>query len=110
MIAAVSNGQIVQWASLATLAFTLWRITRGGGGSAVQELTAANKVLERRNVELGAEVRDLRVKVAHLEERTDFSKVMDRHEKAAQQRAAGILNALDLIADRLGAQQPEAAP
>lgn len=93
---------VVQWASLAILAFTLWRISRGGGGSAVQELTAANRVLERRNVELGAEVRDLRVKVAELEQRTDFSSVMREHERKAEQRTEKLLHVLDLIAQRLG--------
>lgn len=96
------SGFILQWASLAVLAFTLWRITRGGGGSAVQELTAANRVLEKRNHELGAEVRDLRIEVEKLRQRTNFAAVMEQHEQSAQKRAEGILTVLDLIASRLG--------
>lgn len=105
LLAILSGNDIIQWASLALLAFTLWRITRGGGGSAVQELSAANRVLEKRNHDLGAEVRDLRIEVEKLRARTDFAAVMAQHEEQAQKRAEGILTVLDLIAGKLGTDE-----
>lgn len=98
LAAAGYANDLLQWTSLGILAVTIWRITRGGGGSAVQELSAANRVLEKRNHQLGAEVRDLRVRVAELEQRTDFATALERHETV-------VLEALDLIAQHLGAQR-----
>lgn len=90
-----------------------WRVSRGGGGTAVSELATANKVLEERihalreeyqlKVDaLGAEIRDLRVENAELRGRTDYQAVINEHEKRAELRADRILAVLDLIAVRLG--------
>lgn len=98
----LTAGDVAQLVLVLALALGLWRLTRGGAGYAVQELSAANRVLERRNHELGAQVRDLRIKLARLESRTDFAAVMDAHERNAAARSAAVLQVLDLIASRLG--------
>jgi len=113
VIAALGAPAITSWASLLVLVFALWRVTRGGGGSAVQELSAANRVLEKRNHALGAEVRDLRIENGQLKQRTDFAAALgeyeqravaaaEQHEKRAAARAEATLRVLGLIADRLG--------
>jgi hypothetical protein len=102
MLAALHAADFTQWAALLVLAAGLWRLTRGGAGSAVSELSLANRVLEKRNHELGAEVRDLRIEVAELRTRTDFAAVIAQHEERAQSRNVAILGVLDLIAARLG--------
>ena len=100
------------WVALVTALGISWRLTRGGGGSAVSELSAANQVLEKRNHELGAEVRDLRVENATLKARTDFQEqlrpvlsAMELHEVRAQERHEKALVVLDLIAQRLGGEE-----
>lgn len=86
--------------------FTAWRVTRGGAGSAVQELTAANKVLEHRKDELGAEVRDLKAENAALKARTDYeasltaalgplAEALGTHERGARERSEALLKILD---------------
>lgn len=95
-----------------------WRVSKGGGGAAVSELSEANRVLEgrlhelRRDYEqkiekLGEEIAALRVKNGELAARTDYKAVIDEHERRAQQRAERLLAVLDLIASRLGADPPE---
>jgi hypothetical protein len=107
LAAAIQATDITQWVALLVLVASVWRVTRGGGGTAVSELSTANRVLEKRNHELGAEVRDLRIEVAELRTRTDFAAVIAQHEARAQQRNVAILAVLDLIAARLG---PDAGP
>lgn len=102
MLAHITVANLMQTFTVLVLVAGLWRLTRGGTGAAVQELTAANKVLEKRNHELGGEVRDLRIRVAELSTRTDFASVMAEHERNAAQRTDSILAVLDLIAKRLG--------
>lgn len=103
------RGTLPTWILLAFAIFFAWRITRGGGGSAVQELSAANAVLTRRKDELGAEVRDLREENATLKARTDVAlalvpvlDAMNAHEDRAAARHTAQLHVLDMIAHRLG--------
>jgi hypothetical protein len=117
-------GSIPTWALFVLALVVAWRVTKGGAGSAVSELSKANEVLTNRVHELGAEVRDLKVENAELKARTDLSlviepvtqKIIDAtrsamldHERAAIERhqvqldAAGKqLVVLDMIAARLG--------
>lgn len=111
--------------------FVAYRISRGGGGSAVSELAKANEVLEGRlhderdaKEQLGGEVRDLRVELAELSGRTDFAaalaaalgpilewtaghekRAQDRHEammSSTQANTDAVLGVLELVAQRLG--------
>lgn len=104
MLAAHSTwvGSIPSWALLALAIGVAWRLSRGGGGSAVQELSKANEVLTRRVKELGDEVRDLTILNEQLRARTDFAAVIQSHEERAQQRHDSQLHILGLIAARIG--------
>lgn len=120
-------GTLPTWI-LVVLALTVaWRVTRGGGGSAVSELSKANEVLtnavheEREKREaLGAEVRDLRAENAALGERTDFAKALAgqaatseghilttiaAHETRAIERHAQLVVILELVAKKLGKEE-----
>jgi hypothetical protein len=102
MVAAVDVATLGQWVLVLVAVFVAFRVSRGGGGTALHELSEANRVLEKRLHELGAEVRDLRIENESLRSRTDFSAVIASHETRAAARTAGILKVLDLIAERLG--------
>jgi biopolymer transport protein ExbB/TolQ len=117
-------GSIPTWALFFLALVVAWRVTRGGAGSAVSELSKANEVLTQRVHDLGAEVRDLKVENERLKARTDVSLViapeaqriidetraaLSEHERTAierhqQQLSSGEkqLVVLDLIAGRLG--------
>jgi hypothetical protein len=126
---AASNilGTLPGWLTLAALLFGLWTLSRGGAGSAVSELSQANKVLEKRLHDerrekegLGGEVRDLRTELAELRGRTDFAAALAAalapllewtagHEARAQERHEAVMGAnqkqlvvLELVAERLG--------
>lgn len=122
MIAAASIvwGSVPTWALFALGIFAAWRLSRGGAGSAVSELSKANEVLTNRNHDLGAEIRDAKIEVAALKERTDItlalepavSRIIERlseHESRAIERHEAVLResskqltVLSMIADRLG--------
>ena len=111
MIAATTAlGTLPSWILVAIALAAGWRLTRGGAGSAVSELSEANKVLADRLQEtrdkMGAEIRDLRVENARLRGRTDVALAINEggtgHERRAQERHDATLVVLDLIAHRLG--------
>jgi phosphoserine aminotransferase len=130
-------GTLPTWILVVIALVASWRVTRGGAGSAVSELTAANRVLERRIHELGAEVRDLKIENAELRARTDVSIAIEpvaerivqaitehedralselaKHEGRAIERHELVmragdaqLNVLQLVADRLGPEEAAA--
>lgn len=107
LLSALLDGSLAQWLPVLFVAAIAWRISRGGGGAAVSELSASNRVLEKRVHELGAEVRDLRIENAELRQRTDFGAVIAEHEARAQERHEGTLKVLNLIAARLGKERGE---
>jgi hypothetical protein len=105
-------GSIPSWALLAVALAAAWRVTKGGGGSAVSELSRANEVLTNRVHELGGEVRDLRVENAELKGRTDVTLALTpllewsgNHEQRAQDRHDQTMVILSLVAKGLG-QEP----
>lgn len=130
MLAAITPtwaGSLPTWLLLVFGLAVAWRVSRGGGGTAVQELSKANEVLTKRTHELGGEVRDLRVENERLRSRTDFAqalapimaagvdaadqarqsqesilKLLTTHEERAEARFAKTTGVLGLIADRLG--------
>jgi hypothetical protein len=113
MLAASVAGTIPTWILVAMALFVAWRVSRGGAGSAVSELTAANHVLEqaltRDRDKFGAEIRDLRIENGELRGRTDVAIALmpviewtTVHEKRAQERHDATIVVLGLIAKRLG--------
>ncbi len=86
------------------LAFA-WRITRGGGGTAVSELTAANAVLTHALQEQ-REITDKQAKeIAALQGKTDvvlaITPLMQSHEKNAQERHAATVKVLAEMSESL---------
>ena len=102
MLAATIWGTLPTWLILAVGLIAAWRISKGGAGAAVSELSAANKVLE-------ASLRDARRELSELRGRTDVAIALgpvlewtSAHEQRAQERHVGMMFVLDLIAQRLG--------
>lgn len=60
-------GSIPTWALLIMGLFVAWRVTKGGGGSAVSELSVANQVLEDRDKRRQHEMEAQAGKIAALE-------------------------------------------
>jgi biopolymer transport protein ExbB/TolQ len=124
-------GSLPTWLLFALSVAVALRLSRGGAGSAVSELSKANEVLDRRLQEerkareaLGAEVRDLNVRNAELGKETNFAialeearsaaearalEALSRHETRAIERHEAQLVILGLIADRLG-REPDTDP
>lgn len=92
-----------EWLVIGIALFAAVRITRGGGGTAVTELSEANRVLKERDHRRDQELRDTRAELVALRARTDFAAVMELHETRAIDRHEAQLRALERIADRLGA-------
>ena len=87
-------------------------VRRHGGGTALEELERANRVLERRVAELEHENGRQATELATLRGRTDVAlaiapvlEALKLHEERAAERSGRTLDVLGLIADRLG---PEA--
>lgn len=108
--AAAWAGTLPNWLLVVLAVAVAWRLSRGGGGSAVSELSKANEVLTKRVQELGSEVRDLRAENAELRGRTDVALAIDHwgseHERRAQERHLATLHVLDMIARHLG-EEPD---
>jgi len=86
------------------LAFA-WRITRGGGGTAVSELTAANAVLTHALKEQ-RDISDKQAKeIAVLQSKTDvvlaITPLMQSHEKNAQERHESTVKVLAEMSESL---------
>jgi len=106
------SGTIPTWLLVLITLAVMWRVTRGGGGSAVSELSKANEILDKKNHDLGAEVRDLRIENEGLKARTDFAVALAEglkpvidwtalHEQRALERHEASVHALEAIRDRM---------
>ena len=86
------------------LAFA-WRITRGGGGSAVSELTAANQVLTHALEEQRRITDDQAKEISALQSKTDvvlaITPLMQSHEQKAQERHESTVKVLSEMSDSL---------
>lgn len=89
-----------------------WALWRGGGGTALETLQLANRVLEVRVKDLEAVVVRLTAENAALAARTNFVLALqpimtwaDTHEAQAAKRSESMLTVLDLIAAKLGADE-----
>jgi len=109
VLAALEVGTLAQYLTLCAIIVGAFFVWRGGGGSALSILTAANGVLEARVRELEHKQRDDAKLIAELTGRTDvtlalspLTKSIDGHEQRAQARFDRTLVVLELIASRLG--------
>ncbi len=111
MLASTVLGTIPTWILVALALFVAWRISRGGGGTAVSELSKANEVLTRRVKELGDEVRDLRIENVKLRASTDFKTAIgaelkpitdwaEGHERSDEGRHRQVATLLELHEQR----------
>lgn len=120
-------GTLPTWILVAVALAVAYRVTKGGGGSAVSELSKANEVLTKavheereKREQLGAEVRDLIAENAALGERTDFAKALAgqaatseghilttiaAHETRAIERHSQLVVILELVAKKLGKEE-----
>lgn len=113
-------GTLPGWLTIAAVIGAAWSFRRGGGGSAIESLQIANRVLEKDNRGLAVKVDELTKEVAVLRGRTDVAvqvqpiqeqltkhelRAQERHDGAqlrADERSKSLLLVLDLIARRLG--------
>jgi hypothetical protein len=96
-------------AALVMLVAIAWIVYRGGGGTALDVLQKANKVLEEKVHDLEAQVTSNAKTIAELQARTDVAEALEplmawahTHEHNAETRSARQLTVLELIANRLG--------
>jgi hypothetical protein len=113
LLVASAIGTVPAWLTFLGVlgaAFVIWR---GAGGTALQTLQTANRVLERRVHELEKERLSDKSEIAELRGKTDmalavkpFMEWATMHELRAAERHEKTLVVLDLIAERIG---PESA-
>lgn len=102
-------GTLPGWATLFTLIVVGVLLVRGGAGQAVSGLQDTNRELVRQVHDLQHENHELKERVRVLESKTDVAQAivpvveaLQNHEVRAEQRHAGTLKVLDLIAARIG--------
>lgn len=108
-------GALAGWATVVILLIVAWLTYRGGGGSALNVVETANRVLERRNHALEAQaIRDQTV-IADLQTRTDIvaavqplTEAFAAYQAQADRRAEVTHALLVEIRDRLGGQEVRA--
>ena len=109
LVAAASWGTIPGWLTLVSLLAVGFMLIRGGAGQAVEGLQATNRELQRQIHVLQEQVRELTKENSELRGRTDITVALTpilewsvNHEQRAQERHAGTLRVLDLIAAQFG--------
>jgi hypothetical protein len=105
----VALGSLPAWLTVACLSAAAWVFWRGGGGTAITSLQAANRVLEKRVQDLEEQSRRDNATIAELRGRTDVTMALApilewtvQHETRAQERHSKTLIVLELIAEKLG--------
>lgn len=107
MIAAAPSwtGTIPTWLLLVLGLVAAWRVTRGGGGSAVTELSKSNEVLTDALDRQRKVAEDQAKQIAALESKTDVvlavSPLISAHEKKSQERHEAAVHVLEAISDKL---------
>lgn len=101
------TGSLPTWLILVGGLFVMWRLTRGGGGSAVTELSKSNEVLSEA-LERQKKIADDQAKqIAALESKTDVvlavTPLIATHEQKAQERHDATIEVLHEMSRKLGA-------
>lgn len=102
-------GTLPGWLTLAALLGAAWLFKRGGGGTAIESLVTANRVLEQRVDALETAGKEKDAQIAELLQKTDvtiatrpIAESLTAHEDRAAARHEATLKVLGLIAERLG--------
>lgn len=99
------TGSIPTWLLLFIAVVAAWRVTRGGAGSAVTELTASNKTLEEALNKARAVADEQAKQIAALQSKTDVvlavTPLLADHEKRAQERHDATLHVLEALAAKI---------
>ena len=105
------TGTLPGWLTLGAVIAAAWSFRRGGGGTAIASLEAANRILEKRVHELEEGAREKDKELAELRGRTDVSLALQPlvdmvalHEQQAATRHGRMLDIMDLMASRLGSE------
>jgi len=106
---AVAIGTLAQWLTVGAVVMAAYVLQRSGGGTAINSLETANRVLEKRVHDLEQKTHEDELVIEHLRASRDFNEALNpivdmitKHEARAMERHDAILNVLGLIADRLG--------
>jgi hypothetical protein len=109
-------GTLPGWLTFAGVVFAAWIFYRGGGGTAISSLQAANTVLEKRVHDLETQARRDNATIAELRGRTDVSialkpilewtvhhevRAQERHEEQMKLQKANV-TILEMVGERLG--------
>lgn len=99
------TGSLPTWILVGIGLIFAWRITKGGGGSAVSELTAANAVLTHALNEQRQVTDNQSKEIAALQGKTDvvlaITPLMQAHEQKAQDRHDSTVKVLTEMSDSL---------
>jgi hypothetical protein len=113
MIAALPLGTIPAWLTFVGAFAICWILYRGGSPTAVSGLQDTNRELERQVKERDGKVSALERINAELRASKDVTvaitpvlEAMQTHERRAEERHQGMLNIANLIAERLGPDDP----
>lgn len=101
-------GSAPSWLLLAVALGVSYRVTKGGGGTAVTELSKSNEVLKETLDEERGKGVELRARITVLEQKTDVSQVLQpfikwasEHEEADKARHDITVAAFASVADEL---------
>lgn len=100
-------GSVPTWALLVMAIIVAWRVTKGGAGSAVSELSASNQALEKALEKSKSTAETQAKQIAALEAKTDVvlavTPLMAEHERHAQERHGATIEVLEAIRDQIHA-------
>ena len=99
------TGSAPTWLLLVIAVGATWRVTKGGGGAAVEELSKANEILEKALNREREDGIDRQRRISALEAKTDVvlavTPLMADHEKRAEERHKGVVEVLEAIRDSI---------
>lgn len=104
------TGTIPTWLLLALALGAAWRLSRGGGGTAISELSKANEVLTNALEKQKQISADQAKQIAALELKTDVvlavTPMIAAHEHNAQERHEATVRVLEAISGKLTKDSP----
>jgi len=113
-LAMISIESVSGWVTILVIIGAAWMFRRGGGGTAIVSLEIANRVLEKRVLQLEQQAKHDAALIAELKARTDLSvqlqpivKWTGDHERHDQERFDHTLTILDRIAGLLDTSTKE---